>query len=231
MKIEAHQAVIFDMDGLMFNTEQLRQAGWVGASMQFGYYLCQETFRCTLGKRADEVRQSLIEAIGPDFPIDQIKKVRDAAIRNIIQTEGTPIKDGLLELLNALEMHQIPFAIGTSSNKEVTDFQLGNANLPDRFKIIVTGEEVERSKPEPDIFLKVSEKLQIEPKNCFVLEDSESGIEAAHRAGMRPIHVEDILPPSSQIKKIAHFLAKNLIEVREFLFSSNRPEISSHSSI
>lgn len=211
------RAVIFDMDGLIFDTERLRQAGWVESSREFGFDLSEETFRCTLGKRKAEVHEALLEAIGTDFPVESIRKVRDAAVARIIERDGVPVKAGLFELLDFLDEVEAPKAVATSSHRQVTFDLLKRAGILHRFDEIICGDQVAHSKPHPEIFETAAEALGVSSGESVVLEDSESGIIAAHKAGMRPVHVRDILEPSTVIKRLSVYLASSLHDVRGYL--------------
>lgn len=214
MKISA---VIFDMDGIIFDTERLGSILWKKASEEFGYQITDNIYKETIGVNIKETERIFKKYLGENYPFNEIYKRKIQLTEEYIEKHGPPIKTGLFELLEFLESKKIPKGIATSTEKERALYLLKKADIVDRFEAIVYGDDVEKSKPEPDIFLLASKKLRAKPKECIVLEDSDNGILASYRAGMIPILVLDYNTPSPETLKRAYKVFNSLSEVRDFL--------------
>ncbi len=210
-------AVIFDMDGLMFDTERIALMADIQAGKVMGYDLAEDLVVGTVGLNLDDTRRYYLNHFGPDYPFDAIRSLRYEIAGAFIQDHGLPVKDGLLDLLDFLKRHSIPRALATSSDRDKTQGYLDMAGIGHYFGAIVCGGEVARGKPEPDIFLKAAEQIGVDPASCLVLEDSEHGILAASRAGMLPVAVPDLKQPAAQILKLATRTCSTLLEVRDYL--------------
>ena len=204
------KAVLFDMDGLMFDTERLYMETWYPSAKKYGYDVNEEQLISLLGKTAELGREICEGYFGKDFPFYEIRKTRLALSDAVIREKGIKIKPGLLPLLDYLDRQGIKKAVATSSEKVTADFYLKTAGLTDRFDAVVSGDDVKKSKPDPEIFLIAAKKVGVEPENCLVLEDSFSGIRAAHAGGMHPVMVPDILQPTDEIKALCEAVMTSL---------------------
>jgi len=173
--------VIFDMDGLMFDTERISQRSWEGALEAYGYTLTEDIFLETLGANRDGTKMLFHKYYGEELRFDDVIRLRTEISKKIVEDEGIPVKVGLYELLNYLSDKQVLMAVATSANRRRAIEYLNRSGVMDFFDCIVCGDEVECSKPDPEIFIKAVEKLGCSVANTIVLEDSEAGIEAAHR--------------------------------------------------
>lgn len=206
-------AVIFDMDGLMFDTEALNLRGWVAAAKKHGFEISESVIHRHIGANLTATRRIMEEQMGPSFDFDAVRADRVAYSFGEIEKHGMPEKPGLRELLKWLREQGIPTALATSSERRFVEFYMAHSNLGHPFNATVTGEQITRGKPEPDIFLKAAELLGVRPEGCVVLEDSYHGIKAAHAAGMRPIMVPDLLPPTPEIEPLLYRKADTLADV------------------
>ncbi|MCP4753337.1 MAG: HAD family phosphatase [Proteobacteria bacterium] len=211
------RAVIFDMDGLMLDTEIISQKAFLQATRDFDYEVPVEIFIQIVGRNAESSKAFLYETFGESFPYQEIVGQMHAYEEESIGRHGIPLKPGLLELLDLLERFSIPKGVGTSTRKTQACNRLQIANIKDRFDIIVGGDEVQASKPAPDLFLQVARKLGVEQANCLVLEDSEPGVKAAYAADMTPIMVPDLKQPSEDIRKLAARVFPSLHQTVELL--------------
>jgi HAD superfamily hydrolase (TIGR01509 family) len=216
------ELVIFDMDGLMFDTEKVSYLSFTEATKCYGYDLDEATFQKTLGVNLQKVKMIYQERFGNDFPFEAVIQKKFACAADYIQGKGVPIKEGLYELLDYLCEHKIKKAVATSSNRKVTLNLLKMAGIDHKFEYVLCGDEVEKSKPDPGIFLRVAEKLHCHAEGCLVLEDSQMGILAAYRAGMRAIMIPDMVNASEETKKILFKECKSLLEVKQY-FSEAMP--------
>jgi HAD superfamily hydrolase (TIGR01509 family) len=213
-----YQAVIFDMDGLMLDTERIAMITCRRAAEDFGYVIADELYVQVIGHTVEDTCQIFCGALGADFPFDEIRKRRLAYTEEYIHRYGLPKKPGLIEVLELLQDCAVPKAVATSTRREEAWHRLSVADLLHCFDAIVGGDEVVHGKPAPDLFLLAADRLKITPAACIVLEDSEAGIRAARAAGMAPILVPDLKQPSDEVKALAYRMYPSLHEVRD-LFS------------
>lgn len=210
-------AVIFDMDGLMFDTERLAYEGWKQVGKNAGYDITDEIILASIGRTKVDTEIIMKRHFGEAFPYTELRNQRVIYSQSYIKSNGMPIKPGLLKLLDFLNEKGIKTAVATSSDRIRTEENLKCCSIFDKFDDIACGEEVERGKPEPDIFLLAALKLGFRPEECIVLEDSENGIRAAYRAGMRTIMIPDMITPTDDIKKLAHQIFESLEHVIEYI--------------
>lgn len=211
-------AVIFDMDGLMFDTERIAQVAWSKAAAACGYEFSDEIFRGVIGRRLPDVEQYTNQAFGRNFPFQRVYRLKQAYVNAYIDEYGLPAKPGLFELLALLDQLDIKKAVASSSTCNVIHRNLLLSGLmAERFDALVSGHDVQNGKPAPDIFLKASQQLGLNPNACLVLEDSNPGIQAAHAAGMTPVMVPDLIPPDEATRKIAFRILPSLFTVMELL--------------
>lgn len=213
--------IIFDMDGLMFDTERIAFNSWKQAAIKYGYIISDEILRETLGTNLEKTKSIYVKYFGEQIPIQAIAEDRFAIAENLIDINGVPVKEGLYDLLNFLGELKLKKAVATSTSRERANKLIKMANIHTHFDYIICGDEIEKSKPDPDIFLKVAHKLGCNPANCLVLEDSEVGIQAAYRAGMLPIIIPDLKEPSEEITKLYYKRLSSLYEVKSLLESIN----------
>ena len=204
---------IFDMDGLMFDTERLNLEGWRRAAAARGHVMTREMYCVHIGASRETTQRRMAEQFGPTFDFDAARADRLAWTRAQIEEHGTPLEPGLNELLSWLTEHGISTAIATSSDRDAVEFYLAHApGLTHRFDAIATWEPGMEGKPAPDVFLKAAEMLGLPPVACVVLEDSHNGIRAAHAAGMRSIMVPDLLPATPDIAALATWVVPTLAD-------------------
>jgi HAD superfamily hydrolase (TIGR01509 family) len=207
----APRAVIFDMDGLMIDSEVVYREAWFRAIGEFNREMPEETFRRFLGRNNQDSRVLLAEIYGADFDVNGFLHVCRSLAHEHIDRHGIPQKQGLEALLNQLDGRRLAKAVATSTRREWALRSLGP--LAARFEVLTTGDEVERGKPAPDIFLLCADRLQASPDECLVLEDSEAGIRAAHAAGMTAIMIPDLVEPTEEIRELAWRVCRSLEDV------------------
>ena len=206
-------AVLFDMDGLVLDTEKLYTRFWQEAACACGYPMTKEQ---ALGMRSLNRGAGLSKMqsyFGPDVDYDFIRQKRIELMDAFVEKEGVTLKPGIHELLAFLKERGIKTAIATSSPMERTVLYLTSVGLQNSFDELVSGYMVERGKPEPDIYLYAAEKLGVKPEECMVLEDSPAGILAAHRAGCMPVMIPDQDEPDEETRKLLHAKADSLAAV------------------
>jgi len=207
------KAVIFDMDGLMFDTEALNVVAWKAAGKLHGFEMTDELLRSHIGSDVKTTKKLMQEHFGADFDFDAVRADRLAHSFRYIEENGMPLKPGLRELLAYLDEKGIATAIATSSDEMFVRFYLEHAGLNHEFDVVVSGDKVKEGKPEPDLFLTALAKMGVGAEECLVLEDSYNGITAAHRAGIRSVMIPDLLPPTPEIENIFFRKADVLTDV------------------
>lgn len=212
-------AVIFDMDGLMLDTEPLAAQAWIEAAQGLGIAFDRTINDRLIGRSFTDCRTIIGEHHGADYPVDTLMNAWHGAYDAIVRREGITFKPGLLELLGWLEAAAIPKAVATSTRRARAQAKLEQAGVLVRFAALVGGDEVARGKPAPDIFLEAAARLAIDPAACMVLEDSEPGMRGALAAGMTPVMVPDLLPPSAALLAIEPLIMATLHDVRTHLAS------------
>ena len=195
-------AVIFDMDGLMLDTEPLYRAAWKKATAEFGYTLTDEAHGRIMGHSTAGAERVVFEEFGAAFPMDAFR-TRRRELEAEFQSAPLPKKPGLDELLDFLDSRGLRKAVATSTRREMAISQLTVNGLIHRFDAVATGDEVENGKPAPDLFLLAANRLRAEPAMCLVLEDAAPGVLGAHRAGMRVYVVPDLQPPTKPVLELA----------------------------
>jgi beta-phosphoglucomutase-like phosphatase (HAD superfamily) len=212
-------AVVFDMDGLLVDTETVSHEAMTLAARQQGYELPRDLFIQTVGMNFAHSGQLFSDHFGPafDLPLFQAESTRLFRASGEL---GVTLKDGVLELLDLLDCLKLPRAIATSSPHQDVERHLRHHDLKARFDVIVAGGDYPRSKPFPDPFLKAAEVLGVDPAHCLALEDSHNGIRAAHAAGMMAVMVPDLLEPTEEMHALCVRVIKSLHDVEALIVAS-----------
>ncbi|MGF1449477.1 MAG: HAD family hydrolase [Opitutales bacterium] len=199
------RAFIFDMDGLMLDTERIALAAWTQAVEEVGVDLPEGFFVQLIGKRTSDSQQLIRDQLGETAPVDALWASWGRHFEAHVEGEPIPTKPGLHGLLDFLERRRFPKIVATSTGGPRARRHLSDVGLLERFEDVVSGRDVALGKPAPDIFLRAAQVLAIEPAHCLVLEDSGPGIEGAHAAGMLPVLIPDLHAPSPEQRSLAAF--------------------------
>jgi len=211
-------AVVFDMDGLLFDTEALYQEASLVAAAEGGHDVTSGIFSRTIGLPWPQTRSLLIDHFGDTSPADEFISTWVRHF-DLMASTRLSLKPGAIELLDALDDLRLPRAIATSSAHHTVTHHLTIHNLVGRFHEIVGHGDYASGKPAPDPFLKAAERLGVEPRLCLALEDSHNGVRSASSAGMITIMVPDLLEPTDEIRGLYTF-ARDLHEVRSLILGS-----------
>jgi HAD superfamily hydrolase (TIGR01509 family) len=207
------RAVIFDMDGLLLDTERPFNDLWLLAARNRGWSLSADVVLRTIGVDEASTRCIITEEYGQDFPYGEILADLRRLYREMVDREGIAWRPGLPVILDKLERLAIPFGLATSSTRKSALWKLERAGLvPERFAASVCGDEVERGKPAPDIFLRAAKLLRAAPRDCLGLEDSPAGLKALAAAGIPSIFIKDLQEPSAEILAAVWHRCENLAE-------------------
>ena len=213
------RGVIFDMDGLLFDTETLYLEGWHHVGEAMGIPITREAALATTAI-ADRDAEVLFQArYGPAFTLDKALPIMANWLTEQLTENGMPLKRGARKLVEFLHKKGVPFALGTSNRLEVAEAYLGAAELRHYFDIVVARDMVEAAKPAPDIFLKAADQMGFQPSECLVLEDSFVGVTAGHAAGCRTVMVPDLVQPCDEIRAKTWQVFDHLEDVHEALFA------------
>lgn len=211
------KAVIFDMDGLLIDSESVARVAWGKAANEFGYQLSDELFSTMLGITLPDLRKLLTTRFGTDFPFDLVRERRLVLGDEHIEKFGLQLKPGALACVEYLRAKNIAFGLATSTFREQAEKKLALAHFPYSFDAMVCGDEITQGKPAPEIFLTVAKKLAIEPGQCLVLEDSLAGIRAGRAAKMHTILIPDFKTASGELEELADEILNSLQEVPTYL--------------
>lgn len=211
------QAVVFDMDGIIFDSEKLVLECWQIVADKYNIPDIETSCRNCLGLNRVVTKEYFLSVYGNDFDYDGYKKEMSDLFHAKAAGGKLDKKPGIEELLIFLKGKKIKLAVASSTRREVVEQELRDGGLLDYFDVVIAGDMVEKSKPEPDIFLKACEELGVVPENAYAIEDSFNGIRAAKNAGMRPIMVPDMVQPDEEIKNLCECVLKSHYKVKEYL--------------
>lgn len=217
------KAVIFDMDGLMFDTEKLWVENGTALAKAWDYDLPKELFIKAIGMKDDDIGGIFSNYLGFKFPFVNFKKAYNDLIENKLCTERIVEKKGLRELLVFLKNNKYKIAIASSNTRERINLYLNSAKIGcEFFDVIVSGDEVAHGKPSPEIFNKTCYYLKEKPDNVLILEDSVNGSLAAKKSHCHLIIVPDIINIPYKVEKLADYKTNSLMEVINILYEKNK---------
>jgi HAD superfamily hydrolase (TIGR01509 family) len=212
------QAVIFDMDGTLIDTERIGAASWDHAGDETGLYVSEAVKRSMIGRNMVDIT-AIVEAAMPDEDVNRLLERANYHYHRLVTEAPPPIKPGAQDLLNWLKGQGIPMALATSSRAEQAEDKLGRTGLRDYFSFVIAGDQVGRGKPEPEIFERAAEGLGVSISRCAVFEDSAAGIEAAQRSGAVAVLVPEFFPADPGMALFAMHILNDLTEARALLES------------
>ncbi len=209
--------VIFDMDGVLFDTERVYAEIYEEVAHEWGLGDVREAVLGCIGRNANDSRAFFVSCVGEDFPYDEYVRETISRYKAKEEREGFPMKKGVRELLSYLKEENCRIGLASSTRREKVLSYIERAGIADYFQVVIGGDMVEHSKPEPDIYLIACRELGTKPEETYAIEDSPNGIRAAFAAGMKAIMVPDMIQPEEEIKKMACHICRDLLETKEYL--------------
>ena len=213
------KAIIFDMDGLMIDSERVTFKCYQERLKDMNLTMDEEFYKTLLGKPIKGIYQRFYDVYGNDFPIENVIQDVHQLMAERFETEGVPVKKGLVELLHYLKDNNYKTIVATSSNRDRVDKILAQAKITEFFDDSICGDEVTKGKPNPEVFLKSCQKLGVNVDEAIVLEDSEAGIQASYDANIKVICIPDMKYPEKQYEEKTFKILKDLTEVTAYLKS------------
>lgn len=213
------KAIIFDMDGLMIDSERVTFECYQERLKDMNLTMDEEFYKTLLGKPIKGIYQRFYDVYGNDFPIQNVIQDVHQLMAERFETEGVPVKKGLVELLHYLKDNNYKTIVATSSNRDRVDKILAQAKIIEFFDDSICGDEVTKGKPNPEVFLKSCQKLGVNVDEAIVLEDSEAGIQASYDANIKVICIPDMKYPEKQYEEKTFKILKDLTEVTAYLKS------------
>lgn len=207
------QAVIFDMDGILIDTEKYLYRYWKQASQEAGYELTHEQLLRFRSFSKEYAEPYFKELLGQDFDFRAVRARRKELMRAHVETYGVEKKQGVDEFLDWLTEKGYKKAVSTAAKAERTREHLTRLGLYDRFDQIACAPALPHGKPMPDVYLYACEKIGEKPENCLALEDSDNGALAAYRAGCKVVMVKDLADPLPETARFLTGTAENLLDV------------------
>ena len=214
------KAIIFDMDGLMIDSERVTFECYQERLKDMNLTMDEEFYKTLLGKPIKGIYQRFYDVYGNDFPIENVIQDVHQLMAERFETEGVPVKKGLVELLHYLKDNNYKTIVATSSNRDRVDKILAQAKITEFFDDSICGDEVTKGKPNPEVFLISCQKLGVNVDEAIVLEDSEAGIQAAYSGNIDVICIPDMKYPEQEFEKMTTKILDSLDQVIDFLTCS-----------
>lgn len=209
--------VVFDVDGVLFDTERLTQRTWTEVSARMGWPQVGEHYLDFVGQNRTDIRLKMDRLFGPEFPREEFLSTCSQTSQQRMEREGVPVKPGVPELLDFLQGRGLPVALATSTSRARTLRRMELTGLGPYFSAMTTGDQVLHSKPDPEIYRMACQSLGTRPEHTLAVEDSRNGILSAHAAGMKTVMVPDLIPPTPELDALVWRRFSSLLELRDFL--------------
>ncbi len=224
-KLKGFKGAIFDMDGLLIDSERFSIEVYKDNFAELGFEFDPAILKKTMGANIQEGRKALKEVFKSEEILDKFYEMHRQKLFSAYKDHQIPLKKGASELISWLKQHDIPCALATSSPIEAVRFALDEKDISvNDFKTIITGDEVSKCKPDPEIFLKAADRIGVDIKDCLVFEDSLNGIRAALASKATAILVIDMYQPTTEVREEVGNVFNSLIEVLDKIKESNEED-------
>ena len=212
-----YDGVIFDMDGVIFDSERAMMDCWLEIGKKYNIHDLDKAFLLCTGVNVEKTKEIILDYYGNDFPYDKYNEEGTKLFFSKYSDYKLPLKRGVFDLLDYLKDNNKKIALASSTPNHLVKKELDAWGLLNYFDVIVTGDMVKKSKPEPDIFLKAKEELKIDNDKLYVIEDSFNGVRAATSANLKTIMIPDLKKPDAEMKEKATIVLKDLLDVINYL--------------
>lgn len=207
------QAVIFDMDGVLFDTEQVMKEGWLKAGKELNFQLTEKHLGQMRGGSSEQNAALFQKWFEGKIDYHRARSIRSQYLSDYIEKHSVPEKKGLQEIVTYLTQEQIPWSVATSTPRKRASHYWELADIAKFMTASVCGDEVQHSKPNPEIFLEAAQKLRIPPQNCLIVEDSINGLKAGKAANGVTCMVPDLTPYTAALEPFCDYVCKDLTQV------------------
>jgi HAD superfamily hydrolase (TIGR01509 family) len=218
LSLQPFEAVIFDMDGTILDTESVFKGIVFDVCAELGYEMTDAVHSGMVGSSHERTTQLLLEAYGVSFPYSLFDERCRIIMREKSAGAGVPLKSGAFDFITELHRRGIPVAVATSSRHPHAHHHLSAVGLWDLFDTVVTRDDVINPKPHPEPYLTAASRLGVDPLRCLALEDSHAGVRAAHAAGMQTIMVPDLVHPTAELVALGIAVVESLDHVHSAAF-------------
>tara|TARA_B100000586_G_scaffold35608_1_gene22886 strand:+ start:1155 stop:1853 length:699 start_codon:yes stop_codon:yes gene_type:complete len=211
------QAIVFDMDGTLIDSERLQLQCFMEMTEKYGYEARDEIYLQCIGATGAVARNILVDAYGPQFPLQEVLTDWRERYEELLASGALQLKEGARLMLETATSQGIPCALATQTRRVLTEKKLQLTGVLDYFDALVTGDDVQRGKPDPEHYIVAAAKLGAEPEACWALEDSENGVRSALSAGCVVYQIPDLVPVSATYTNLGQTILNSLVEVAEIL--------------
>ena len=211
------RGVVFDADGVLFDTERLGRLSWLEVGQEIGYPQAEQSYLEFIGLNRTDAEAKMLRLFGADFPCDYFMRMCSACTRARIEREGVPLKPGVHEILSFLQKKNMPIAVATSSGRKGAIHRLKITGLLSFFSAIITGDQIVHAKPAPEIYQLACRALNVPVEHALAIEDSRNGILSASQAGMQVIMVPDLILPTPELTALLTAYCDDLAQVQDWL--------------
>lgn len=211
------EAVIFDLDGTLIDTEKYYVRLGVEVAKEMGYDIPWEVILSLRSLNRKFSKPMLRELYGEDFDFDYFHRTRKERFANLLKEQGIKKKPGADEILNYLRENKYRIAVATATDIERAESYLKEIHIYEKFDKIISVSNVPNGKPMPDVYLEACRQIKKQPERCLAVEDSDNGVRSAYGAGMRVVMVPDLAPPTEEVKPMIYGMADTLLEIKDFL--------------
>ncbi len=208
-----YQAAIFDMDGLLLDTERVCMGIFKQACEAQNVPFIEELYLSIIGCNAKRIEQLFRQGYGPSVDYPALHNEWRQRYTAIVNHQAIPVKNGVISLLDWLKSNGIPMAVATSTQQDIALRKLELAGLSGYFDVLTTGCEVKNGKPNPEIYFLAAERLGVDPKSCLAFEDSNNGTYAAVAATMMTYQIPDLVAPTADVINLGHKILPSMVDV------------------
>jgi HAD superfamily hydrolase (TIGR01509 family) len=212
------KAVVFDMDGVLLDTERVMKKAWYRAGEELGFKDAKLASNLAMGRNSEGVRLLFAETF-PEVDFVEFNRRYHTYMEKDLLENGVPIKDGVVEMMQFLKENGYKIAVATSTSSQKAIPQLKEVKIADYFDIIMTGDTVKKGKPDPEIYLTACEKLGVKPESAYAVEDSPNGIKSAFNAGMKTVFIPDLADMPDDYDEFVNYTFDSMTKFREFLMN------------